>query len=321
MQFKLSQFFLIKLVFLTLIFPVNADELTEKIVELENIKLNYHFLDQSSIKKEPEITELVSQAFVAYTKLFGGLPRDLSGSEYSEISIIVKQGKHLGGEADPQKIILTWSNSDMFGYGDWKTLLLHEIFHLWSAESIRYKDGREHWFNEGFTEYYAFKTATQLGLISPEKALSIAAFPIGYYSASKGLGTISMRDAGENNKTKFDNYFLVYHGGWVVSIILDQEIRSKTDGKKSLDDVMAYMYKHYPRDKKLYEIDDISKAIDVTTGVDFSDFLDKYVVGVRAIPISNYVHLSDALWSYKFNTRNKSKYKYLYQTLGIKSID
>jgi predicted metalloprotease with PDZ domain len=321
MPSKLIQAFLIILVFLAFISPANADELNEKIVELESIKINYHFLDQTSIKKEPEITELVSEAFNAYTKLFGGLPRDLSGNEYSEISIKVKQGKHLGGEADPQLIILTWSNGDMFGYGDWKTLLLHEVFHLWSAESIRYKDGREHWFNEGFTEYYAFKTAVELGLISAEKALSIAAFPIGYYSASQGLGQISMRDAGKNNKTKFDNYFLIYHGGWVVAMILDQEIRSKTDGKKSLDDIMAYMHKYYPRDKKLYEIDDISKSIKKITGVNFSDFLNKYVTGVQTIPISNYLHLSDALWSYKFNTHNKSKYKYLYQTLGIESIE
>jgi predicted metalloprotease with PDZ domain len=307
--------------FLASLSPVNAAEVTEKEVELENIKINYHFLDHISVKKEPEITELVSKAFTVYTKLFEGLPRDLTGKEYSEISIKVKQGNHLGGEADPQLIILTWSNGDMFGYGDWKILLLHEIFHLWSAESIRYKDGREHWFNEGFTEYYAFKTAMQLGLISAEKAISIAAFPIGYYSASQGLGKISMREAGKNNKTKFDNYFLVYHGGWVVAMILDQEIRSKTDGNKSLDNLMAYMYRHYPRDKKLYGIDDISKSVKKITGVDFSEFLNKYVDGVQTIPISNYLHLSDALWSYKFNTPNKSEYKYLYQTLGINSIE
>ena len=308
-------------VFLPSSSSVEASELSEKRVELENVKINYQFLDRTSIEKESEITELVSSAFSLFAKLFGGLPRDLAGNEYSEISIKVKQGNYLGGEADPQLIILTWSNGDMFGYGNWKTLLLHEIFHLWSAESIRYEDGSEHWFNEGFAEYYSFKAAAQLGLISAEEAISIAAFPIGYYSASKGLGQISMRDAGKSNKTKFDNYFLVYHGGWVVAMILDHEIRSRTDGAKSLDDVMVYMYKNYPRDRKLYNIEDILNSVKKTTDFDFSRFLNKYVTGTQKIPISDYFHLSDAIWSYKFNTPNKLKYKYLYQTLGIKDIE
>jgi predicted metalloprotease with PDZ domain len=309
------------LVLMTSFSSLSANEITEKKVELDHIKINYHFSDKSSIQKEPEITELVSQAFAVYAELFGGLPRDLSGTEYSEISIHVKQGKHLGGEADPKLIILTWSEGNMFGYGDWRTLLLHEVFHLWSAESLRYKDGREHWFNEGFTEYYAFKTAVQFGLISAEEAISTAAFPVGYYSASKGLGEISMREAGKSNKTKFDNYFLIYHGGWVVAMILDQEIRSKTNGTKSLDDLMAFLYENYPRDKNLYGIDDISLSLKKVTGLNFSNFLSKYVDGVQTIPISKYLHLSDALWSYKFNEHNKSKYKYLYQTLGITSIE
>jgi len=314
-----TSIFLVIFTFFTSVSTIEAKELTEKSVNAEHIKINYRFLDRNSIHKEKEITNVVSQAFEVYTKLFGGLPRDLSGNEYSEISIQVKQGKHQGGEADPQLILLTWSNGNMFGYGDWRTLLLHEVFHLWSAESIRYKDGREHWFNEGFTEYYAFKTAVQLGFISAEEAISIAAFPIGYYSASKGLGIISMREAGRNNKTKFDNYFLIYHGGWVVAMILDQEIRSKTNGAKSLDDFMAYMYKNYHRDKKLYDFDDLLLSIEKTTDVNFTDFLNKYVNGTQAIPISKYLHLSDALWSHKFNKNNKSQYKYIYQTLGIES--
>lgn len=309
--------FLVIFVLFTSCSSIQAKELTEKSVEAEHIKINYRFLDHNSVNKEAEITELVSQAFAVYTKLFGGLPRDLSGSEYSDISIQVKQGKHLGGEADPKVIMLTWSQGDTFGYGDWKTILLHEVFHLWNAESIRYKDGREHWFNEGFTEYYAMKTAVQLGLISHEEAISIAALPIGYYSASKGLGKISMREAGANNNTKFDNYFLIYHGGWVVAMILDQEIRFKTNGTKSLDDLMSFMYKNYPRHKKLYGIEDILLSLKESTGINFTDFLNKYVIGVQTIPISNHLHLSDAMWSYTYNTHNKPQYKYLYQAIGI----
>ena len=173
-----------------------------------------------------------------------------------------------------------------FGFGSWQTLLLHELFHLWSAESFRYKDGREHWFNEGVTEYYAFKAAVQLGLVSAEDMLSKAAFPIGYYSASEGIGKISMREAGKTNNTKFDNYFLVYHGGWVVAMIIDREIRERTGGEKSLDDLMRWMYEHFPRHQKLYTFSDIINGLKTVTNSDYTDFLSRYVDGVERIPVS-----------------------------------
>jgi hypothetical protein len=176
-----------------------------KQVTLENIVINYHFKDLKSLSKETEINELISKAFNSYTLMFNGLPRDPAGNSYFEISLHIKHGKYLGGEADPKFIEITWNDEIVFGFATWKTLLLHELFHLWNGESFRYQSGEEHWFNEGFTEYYTYKTALQLGLISSKDALSIAAKAVGFYSASKGLGTLSMREAGRSNKSKFDN--------------------------------------------------------------------------------------------------------------------
>lgn len=298
-----------------------AAEYTEKQVKINGLTINYSFLDQLSSDKEPEVSKLVSDAFGVYSRLFGGLPRDLSGKEYSELSIHLKRGEYLGGEADPQIIMLTWSDEAMFGYSDWRTALLHEIFHLWSAESFKYKDSREHWFNEGFAEYYAFKTATGLGLIAPDKALSTAAYPIGFYSSAKGLGKLSMREAGKTNESKFANYFLIYHGGWVVAMILDLDIRTKTNGLKNLDDLMALLYKNFPRDQKLYKYDDIISSLKQSTGIDYTEFLSRYVNGKNTIPIADFLPLSDALWAYMLGAPDQNKYRLLYQTLGISITD
>lgn len=290
---------------------------THKKVVLENITVHYHFNDLKSLDKEAEINKLITKAFSSYTKLFNGLPRDASGNSYSEVALHIKHGMHLGGEADPRFINITWNDEKSFGFATWQTMLLHELFHLWSAESFRYQSGKEHWFNEGFTEYYTYKTALQLGLISATDALTIAAKAIGFYSASEGLGKLSMREAGGSNKTKFDNYFLVYHGGWVVAFVLDNDIRQSTNGEKSLDDLMRWMYNNYHRDEVLYSIEDLNKGLKEITNTDYTDFLNAYVNGTETIPISDYFPLSDAFWAFEFKNPHHKKYSTLYKTLGI----
>lgn len=303
---------------LLLIAPLKAySNETHNQVVLDNITINYHFKDLKSFDKEAEINKLITKAFNSYTKMFHGLPRDTSGNTYSEISLHIKHGKYLGGEADPKFIEITWNDEKSFGFATWKTILLHELFHLWSAESFRYKSGKEHWFNEGFTEYYTYKTAVQLGLISSTDALAIAAKAIGFYSASKGLGILSMRDAGGSNKTKFDNYFLVYHGGWVVALVLDNDIRQRTNGERSLDDLMRWMYSNYHRDEVLYSLEDLNKGLKEITNIDYTDFFNSYVNGTATIPISGYFPLSDAFWALEFKKTNRKEYRTLYKTLGI----
>lgn len=294
-----------------------ANEPLEKNVAVGDLQISYRFRDEASAQKESEISRLVAQAFEAYTDMFGGLPRDLSGTDYTSLSIKVAHRKNMGGEADPQLIILNWNDGQLFGFGSWQTILLHELFHLWNAETFRYQDGQEHWFNEGVTEYYAYKTAVRLGLISPKTMLSNAAFPIGYYASSKGLGEISMREAGKTNKTKFANYFLVYHGGWVAAMVLDHDIRKRTNGTKSLDDLMVWMYENHPRHQGLYTLNDIASGLQATTGIDYADFFARYVDGSETIPVSDHLPLADALWAYEFKTHNRPAYRHLYETLGI----
>lgn len=290
-----------------------------KIVCLENIQINYYFNDQESLQKEAEISQLIDQAYSVYSSLFQGRPLDLLGQEYSEISIHVRKARNMGGEADPKLIMLSWNDDKLFGFASWQTMLLHELFHLWNAESFRYQNGQEHWFNEGFTEYYAYKTAVQLELISLSEMLAIAALPIGYYSSSHGIGKVSMRDAGETNKSKFENYFLIYHGGWLVAMILDYDIRKKTHGTKSLNDLMLWMYNNFPRKSKLYSVNDIVKGLKLTTNINYNDFFDRYINGKERIPVSDYLPIGDALWALEFKMHRRKEYKLLYETLGFKA--
>jgi predicted metalloprotease with PDZ domain len=268
---------------------------------------------------ETTITEILVNSFGVYKDLFGGNPRNSLDVTYTEFNVEIRKSSYTKGEADPKIIILNWSEDITFGFTNWKVALLHELFHLWNGESFRYKDGSEHWFNEGFSEFYAWQTAAKLGMISSEEILSTSVFPIGYYNSSSGLGEISMREAGIDYKTKFENYFLIYHGGWVSAMLLDIDIRNKTNNKKSLDDLMKWLYDNFLRTKKLYDGNDIVNGIKITTDQDYCIFFEKHINGLETIPVSNYFDLGKALIDYKWNEEGKEKHKYLYKSLGIEN--
>lgn len=283
------------------------------------LEIHYAFLDNESLEMESEITQILVNGFQVYKNLFGGNPRDSLNVTYTQFSVKIKKSQFIGGEADPKIIILNWSEDKTFAFLNWKVALLHELFHLWNAESFRYKDGREHWFNEGFTEFYAWQTAVRLGIMSPEEILSTSVYPIGYYNSSSGLGNISMREAGKNDKTKMENYFLVYHGGWVTAMVLDIDIRSKTNNEKSLNDVMKWLYENFLRAKNLYDANDLIEGIKITTGQDYTAFFKKYINGLQTIPVSKHFDLGKALIDYKLNEEVKERHKYLYKSLGIEN--
>jgi len=282
-------------------------------------KINYEFLDEESLGKELEITKVVTNTFTIYENIFGGNPRDTLDVPYTDFTIKVRKTKDQGGEADAKHIILNWSESSALGYGSWKTTLMHELFHLWNGETIRYKNGEEHWFNEGFSEFYTFRAATELGIISPEEMLSISALVLGYYSGSSGLGNISIREAAIDDDTKFDNFFLVYHGGWTAAMVLDTDIRASTNNQKSLDDLMRWLYQNFHRTEKLYQTSDIVQGLMVTTGLDYTIFFNDYVCGIQTIPVAKYFNPGKALWDYKWNKSELFKHNYFYKSLGLKT--
>ena len=147
--------------------------------------------------------------------------------------------------------------------------------------------------------------------------LTTSALSLGYYTGSRGLGNISIRDAGISDKTKFENFFLVYHGGWITAIVLDTDIRSRTNNEKSLDDLMKWLYAKFLHTDKLYNTDDIINGIKITTGLDYTKFYNKYIYDTEVIPVSKYFDGGKALWDLKWNKKEIPKHEYYYKTLEI----
>lgn len=284
--------------------------------EGKDVRLTLEFSQPEAAKYQDEVIQLADHAFSQHKKLFGGLPRDLQGKPYRDVKVSINLAEQIGGDADPGEVSLTIADNGLFGYASWQTVLIHELFHLWNAESFRYADNREQWFNEGVTDFYTYQTAARLGLLTPQQALQIAALPVGYYSSFENTGKLSMREATINKHSKIDNYFLVYNGGWVTGMLLDRDIRQRSQGQYSLDNLMRWLYRNYPRHERSYSMEDIVLGLQQSCQLDFADFFKRYIDGKQLLPLEQ-LPLGKAAWALAFNPSSENPYPWLYQTLGI----
>jgi pimeloyl-ACP methyl ester carboxylesterase len=255
--------------------------------KIGDLKIRQTFHDRRALAYESGFDDLIRRSIGAYTNLFGGLPKKQDGQVYDYIDFDIYYG-NLTAEADPQYVSIDVGPQQVFGYLNWQTLLAHELFHLWNAETFRYKDHREQWFNEGATEYYAIKHSLRFGVLDRAQAVDIWSRSLALYLSANGTGSISMREAGQQ-KLKRDHYFLIYHGGLLTCLILDLEIRELTRNERSLDDLMRWLYQNSNRTDKLYDLDRLVFALKELTGTDFTPFFSRHVHGTDILPVGKYL--------------------------------
>lgn len=236
---------------------------------------------------ENELRTVLTGGLNRYEALFGGPPRNPDGTSTDRLLVDVTSAPLGEGDADPGIIRLTVGRRSYFGFYDWQLTLLHEAFHLWNAESFRYADGREQWFNEGASEFYALQTAASLGLIAPDRVPAVAGMVAGFYAGATGLGELSLRDAGATPELKRDHYFLVYHGGWIALLVLDHDIRRRTANLHSLDEVMRRLYRLYDARRRRYDMHDLVEALRLASGASYEDFFARYIDGRETIPVAD----------------------------------
>ena len=140
----------------------------------------------------------------------------------------------------------------------------HEFFHLWNVKRIRpaalgpFDYTRENysrslWFAEGITTYYGYLFLVQSGLWTREQFLGQLANEIDTLEREPGRSLMSAESSSFNawffdrspqmQETNFANTTISYYNkGALLGMLLDLEIRSRTHGRKSLLDLMRFMY-------------------------------------------------------------------------------
>jgi len=152
-------------------------------------------------------------------------------------------------------------------YSDFLGLLSHEYFHTWHVKRIKphafvpYDLTQPNhtsllWVFEGFTSYYDDLMLVRSGLLTEELYFKRLGETIASVIRQPGRFKQSVAQSSFEAWTKYykqdenaPNAISSYYAkGSLVALCIDLSIRAATNNKRSLDDVMRYLWKHYGRD-------------------------------------------------------------------------
>ena len=240
-------------------------------------------------KTAADVAKIVEQAY----KIFGEFG-------YTDYTFIV----NLRGGGGLEHLNSTALQYDRFGfkpesrYKNFLGLVAHEYFHNYNVKRIRpdalgpfdYENENYTkllWVAEGGTEYYSNILLRRAGLISAKEYFESKADSIGALLTQPGRFETSVEEASFDAWIKYyrqdenavNNQISYYDKGEIVNMLLDLTIRSDSAGKKSLDDVMRYLYNEYFKKGRNYTPEDFQKAAELMAGRSLDDFFTNYVRG------------------------------------------
>jgi predicted metalloprotease with PDZ domain len=191
------------------------------------------------------------------------------------------------------------------GYRKFLSLVSHEYFHTWNVKRIKPANfidydlfnenyTRQLWFFEGFTDYYDDLILARTGLITPLEYLEVEAENIGRVYAQSGRTKQSVADSSfdawvkyyrqdENAPNAIVSY---YQKGSIIGLALDLTIRERTQGAKSLDDVMRALWNDYGKRGIGVPEGAIETVAEVVTGLDLNPFFSQSVYGTADIALA-----------------------------------
>ncbi len=183
-------------------------------------------------------------------------------------------------------------------YEEFLELISHEYFHLWNVKRIhpevlgpfdyqREAYTRCLWVMEGITSYYDRHILVRAGLQKPEKYLDKLAEEVGKIAAIPGRKRQSLEESSfdawiklyrpdENSVNSTISYYLK---GGVVALLLDLEIRSRTGGGKSLDDLMRLLWQRFGQRGVGFPDDSVQALAEEASGLDLEAFFERHIRG------------------------------------------
>ena len=192
-------------------------------------------------------------------------------------------------------------------YTKFLALCSHEYFHAWWIKAIKPANfinldyDRENyteqlWIFEGFTSYYDELSLLRTNILTPDQYLSLFSKNVTKVQKSSGRMKQSIAESSFDAWTKFyqqdenapNSIVSYYSKGALLAFVLDIDIRRNTDGDVSLDDIIKYIWENYKFDG--LEDDTVKLVIEELTMLDYSDFFNSYVYGVKELPLSDSFH-------------------------------
>ena len=226
---------------------------------------------------------------------------------YIFFNLLVESGGGLEHDNSTVMMISRWYYRDREKYVRWLGLASHEFFHTWNVRRLRPKSLvkydyenevylRSLWIAEGITSYYDDLQLARCGLISQKEYLKTVSKQIETLQTTPGRNVQSLSDSSHDtwiklyrpNENSSNSQVSYYNKGAVAAFLLDGEIRSATDGRKSLDDVMRTLYERHVGDVG-YSSDDFRSIVAEVSGTDLSGWFTRFIDGVDEFDYSKTV--------------------------------
>jgi predicted metalloprotease with PDZ domain len=149
-------------------------------------------------------------------------------------------------------------------YTGFLSLVAHEYFHLWNIKRIRPKalgpfdyDNENYtnllWVAEGITSYYDDLITHRAGFLTADQYLNSMAGSIGNTENAPGNRVQTLAECGWDawikyyrpNENSNNSTISYYTKGSIIAMLLDLEIMQSTNGQKSMNDVLRFLYDEY----------------------------------------------------------------------------
>jgi predicted metalloprotease with PDZ domain len=207
-----------------------------------------------------------------------------------DVVLLEGMGRESGGMAEGELIVLYADPELGLDDRDPETLriLAHEHLHRWIGEYASSTpargEGRFKWFQEGVTEYLAFRTLARAGLLDPRDFVFKVNQYIDGYLENPAAFTATADDLERDYWARADYQRLAYQKGFLVAMAADARIQERTGGNASLWDYVALVVGTSVAPE--YDDEALLEGLVGTTGEDWTAFFDAYVLGSEPLDLA-----------------------------------
>ena len=243
-----------------------------------------------------------------YTFLINAVSDGYGGLEHSHSTALICSKSDLPVEAD-QHI------DD--NYLRFLGLCSHEYFHSWNVKRLKpetfspYDLTRENytellWAFEGITSYYDDLMLCRAGLIDAHRYLNLLAKTITTVKKSRGHAKQTLAESSYYAWTKFykqdesaiNTIVSYYSKGSLAALSLDLHLRTKTNGRISLDTVMRALWKQYGKTGIGVPEDGIETVASKISGLNLKSFFDRAIRSTKQLPLKKLLSHADITLSF-----------------------
>ncbi len=162
--------------------------------------------------------------------------------------------------------------------------LAHEMFHFYLPEAFQARENFD-WFWEGAARYVALLTLNRLKFITLREYLDEISFEYEAYAANPLRQQVSLIAASQGKFANAASYDLVYRKGTLVTALYDLELRTQSESRKNVMDVLRELYVNY----RQRDIGNREVLATMRKAGKFEKFIQSYIEGTTAIDLAEFV--------------------------------